>query len=78
MAKVYRILEGPILCCLVLVIIFMKKCTDCTDEATCAVNKLMTEVRDNTLKILENNTLADIAFKLNLCKIKEGLSLHYQ
>jgi DNA-binding IscR family transcriptional regulator len=39
----------------------MKKCTDCTDEATC-VNKLMTEVRDNTLKILENNTLADIAF----------------
>jgi DNA-binding IscR family transcriptional regulator len=43
----------------------MKKCTDCTDEATCAVNKLMT-VRDNTLKILENNTLADIAFKLNL------------
>jgi DNA-binding IscR family transcriptional regulator len=30
--------------------------------ATCAVNKLMTEVRDNTLKILENNTLADIAF----------------
>jgi hypothetical protein len=24
MAKVYRILEGPILCCLVLVIIFMK------------------------------------------------------
>jgi hypothetical protein len=39
-------------------------------------NKLMTEVRDNTLKILENNTLADIAFKLNLKK--EGLSLHYQ
>jgi DNA-binding IscR family transcriptional regulator len=40
---------------------FYEKCTDCTDE-TCAVNKLMTEVRDNTLKILENNTLADIAF----------------
>jgi DNA-binding IscR family transcriptional regulator len=36
---------------------FYEKCTDCTDEATCAVNKLMTEVRDNTLKILENNTL---------------------
>jgi DNA-binding IscR family transcriptional regulator len=41
---------------------FYEKCTDCTDETTCAVNKLMTEVRDNTLKILENNTLADIAF----------------
>jgi hypothetical protein len=26
------------------------------------VHKLMTEVRDNTLMILENNTLADISF----------------
>ena len=27
-----------------------------------AVHKLMAEVRDNTLMILENNSLADIAF----------------
>jgi DNA-binding IscR family transcriptional regulator len=41
---------------------FYEKCEDCTDEAACAVRKLMMEVRDNTLMILENNTLADIAF----------------
>jgi DNA-binding IscR family transcriptional regulator len=61
MAKVYRILEGPIALLPCASHNFYEKCTDCTDEATC-VNKLMTEVRDNTLKILENNTLADIAF----------------
>jgi hypothetical protein len=38
----------------------------------------MTEVRDNTLKILENNTLADIAFLSWTYKKIKGLSLHYQ
>jgi DNA-binding IscR family transcriptional regulator len=50
----------------------MKKCM--IAKMRLAVNKLMTEVRDNTLKILENNTLADIAF---LITIKE-LSRHYR
>jgi Rrf2 family protein len=62
MAKVYRILEGPIALLPCASHNFYEKCTDCTDEATCAVRKLMMEVRDNTLMILENNTLADIAF----------------
>jgi Rrf2 family protein len=62
MAKVYRILEGPIALLPCASHNFYEKCDDCTDEAACAVRKLMTEVRDNTLQILENNTLADIAF----------------
>ncbi|WP_418264015.1 RrF2 family transcriptional regulator [Flavobacterium faecale] len=62
MAKVYRILEGPIALLPCASHNFYEPCDDCTDEATCAVRKLMTEVRDNTLKILENNSLADIAF----------------
>jgi DNA-binding IscR family transcriptional regulator len=37
-----------------------EKCADCKDETSCAVRRLMTEVRDNTLIILENNSLADI------------------
>jgi DNA-binding IscR family transcriptional regulator len=36
--------------------------SDCTDEAACAVHEKLMEVRDNTLQILENNSLADIAF----------------
>jgi len=62
MAKVYRILEGPIALLPCASHNFYEKCDDCTDEAKCAVRKLMAEVRDNTLKILENNSLADIAF----------------
>lgn len=62
MAKVYRILEGPIALLPCASHNFYEKCEDCTDEAACAVRKLMMEVRDNTLMILENNSLADIAF----------------
>ncbi|RTY75960.1 RrF2 family transcriptional regulator [Flavobacterium sp. LS1R10] len=62
MAHVYRILEGPIALLPCASHNFYEPCGDCADETTCAVRKLMTEVRDNTLMILENNTLADIAF----------------
>jgi Rrf2 family protein len=62
MAIVYRILEGPIALLPCASHNFYEKCDDCTDEVACAVRKLMIEVRDNTLKILENNSLADIAF----------------
>ena len=61
MAHVYRILEGPIALLPCASHNFYERCEDCTDEAACAVRKLMIEVRDNTLKILESNTLADIA-----------------
>ena len=62
MAHVYRILEGPIALLPCASHNFYERCDDCNDEASCAVRKLMMEVRDNTLMILENNTLASIAF----------------
>lgn len=62
MAKVYRILEGPIALLPCASHNFYERCDDCDDESTCAARRLMMEVRDNTLKILESNSLADIAF----------------
>ncbi len=62
MAKVYRILEGPIALLPCASHNFYEKCDDCKDESSCAARRLMTQVRDNTLKILESNSLADIAF----------------
>ena len=62
MAKVYRILEGPIALLPCASHNFYEKCDDCDDESLCAARRLMTQVRDNTLKILESNSLADIAF----------------
>lgn len=62
MAKVYRILEGPIALLPCASHNFYEKCDDCQDESSCAARRLMMQVRDNTLKILESNSLADIAF----------------
>ena len=62
MATVYRILEGPIALLPCASNNFYEKCDDCIDEITCSVRRLMMEIRDNTLIILENNSLADIAF----------------
>lgn len=62
MATVYRILEGPIALLPCASHNFYEKCDDCADEMICSVRRLMMEIRDNTLIILENNSLADIAF----------------
>jgi DNA-binding IscR family transcriptional regulator len=40
---------------------FYEKCDDCPDENACAVHNLMLKVRDNTLEIFRNTTLADIS-----------------
>ncbi|MEN8815324.1 MAG: Rrf2 family transcriptional regulator [Nonlabens sp.] len=60
MSTVHRILEGPIAMLPCVSLNFYEKCEDCVDEDSCAVNKLMTQVRDNTLEILDNQTLQDL------------------
>ena len=62
LADIHRLFDGAIALLPCASHNFYEPCSDCSDEATCAVRKLMIEVRDNTLKILESNTLADIAF----------------
>jgi Rrf2 family protein len=60
MADVIRALEGPIAMLPCVSLNFYEKCDDCPDEVKCSVHKLMIQVRDNTLEILRNNSLADI------------------
>ena len=59
LAKVMRLLDGPIALLPCVSLNFYKKCDDC-DELVCGLNKMMVQVRDATLKILEQKTLADI------------------
>ncbi|WP_299098912.1 Rrf2 family transcriptional regulator [uncultured Winogradskyella sp.] len=61
MTTVMRLLEGPIAMVPCVSLNFYEKCDDCTDEDVCAVNKLMLKVRDNTLEIFRNTTLADLS-----------------
>jgi Rrf2 family protein len=60
LTDVMRILEGPIAMVPCVSLNFYEKCDDCPDENTCAVHKLMLQVRDSALKIYRNNTLADL------------------
>jgi len=60
MSAVMRILEGPIAMVPCVSLNFYEKCDDCPDETLCAVHKLMIEVRDSTLNIFNNKSLADL------------------
>ncbi len=61
MTEVMRVLEGPIAMVPCVSLNYYEKCDDCIDEATCSVNKLMIQVRDNTLEVFRNTTLADLS-----------------
>lgn len=63
MTDVIRTLEGPIAMVPCVSLNFYKKCDDCKDENLCAVNKLMVQVRDSTLKVFKGNTLEDLVMK---------------
>lgn len=65
MTEVIRVLEGPIAMLPCVSLNYYERCEDCPDEAACSVHALMIQVRDSTLKILGENTLADIALKEN-------------
>ncbi|MFL1012005.1 RrF2 family transcriptional regulator [Flavisericum labens] len=61
MTEVMRVLEGPIAMVPCVSLNYYEKCDDCPDEALCSVNKLMIQVRDSTLKVFRNTTLADLS-----------------
>ncbi len=59
LAKIMRLLDGPIALLPCVSLNFYEKCKDC-DEKICGLNKMMIQVRDATLKLLESKTLADL------------------
>ena len=62
LAMVMRLIEGPIALLPCVSLNFYEKCKDC-DEKKCGLNRVMIEVRDNTLAILENKTVNDLVLK---------------
>jgi len=58
-STIMRVLEGPIAMLPCVSLNYYEKCDDCVDEEQCSLSILMAEVRDSTLKILENKTLAN-------------------
>lgn len=58
-STIMRVLEGPIAMLPCVSLNYYEKCDDCVNEEECSLSILMAEVRDSTLKILENKTLAN-------------------
>ena len=63
LARLLRNIDGPIALLPCVSLNFYERCEDCKDEVTCGIRKTFMEVRDATLKILSETTLADILKK---------------
>ncbi|NNE55068.1 MAG: Rrf2 family transcriptional regulator [Flavobacteriales bacterium] len=59
LAKVIRLIDGPIALLPCVSLHYYEACEHC-DQEHCGLNKVMADVRDANLKILENKTLKDI------------------
>ena len=59
LAQIMRLIEGPIALLPCVSLNFYQKCKDC-DEKKCGLNRVMKQVRDNTLAVLENKTVCDL------------------
>lgn len=59
--EVLRTTDGPIAMVPCASLNFYARCGDCHDEATCAIRRVMSRVRDDAVRILESVSLADAA-----------------
>ena len=61
LSSIIRTIGGPIALLPCVSLNFYEKCADC-NEKKCGINRVMAEVRDNTLAILDKRTVADLVF----------------
>lgn len=60
LSTIIRMLDGPIALLPCVSLNYYEPCDECKDELTCGLNKVMAQVRDETLKILSLKSLQDI------------------
>lgn len=60
LSRIIRLLDGPIALLPCVSLNYYEPCEECENQEQCGLNKVMIEVRDETLKILEMKTLQDI------------------
>ncbi len=70
LVQVLRLTDGPVAMLPCASLNFYHKCEECTDEKTCGIRKAFIEVRDATLKILGETSIADIIEKENVLLIE--------
>ncbi|ATL47907.1 transcriptional regulator [Chitinophaga caeni] len=63
LARIIRLLDGPIALLPCVSLNYYERCENCRDETICGLHEVMSRVRDASLKILENKTLKDLVHK---------------
>ena len=63
LVDIVRITDGPIAMVPCASLKFYRKCDECHDEITCGIRKTFIEVRDATLKVLGQTSIADVILK---------------
>ena len=58
--QILRLTGGPIALLPCVSLNFYQKCEECDNEETCGVRDVFVEVRDATLKILSETSIADV------------------
>ena len=59
LGEIVRVIEGPLALVPCVSRTAYRRCTDCRDEASCAIRHAMARVRDETARILDGTSLAD-------------------
>ena len=65
LARIIRLIDGPIAMLPCVSLYFYERCKNC-NENHCGIHDTMVLVRDATLKILENKTVADLSRSMPL------------
>jgi Rrf2 family protein len=64
-ANVIRILDGPIALLPCVSLNFYQRCEECKDELTCSIREMMKKVRDASIDIMGNTSIADLVNREN-------------
>ncbi|HXL57912.1 MAG TPA: Rrf2 family transcriptional regulator [Chitinophagaceae bacterium] len=59
-ADVMRLFDGPIALLPCVTFMYYERCDECKDEATCGIRSVFMDVRNETVNMLKNATLAEI------------------
>lgn len=60
LSTILRLFDGPIAYVPCASLNYYEKCKECDNEQNCGLHHIMVDVRDETLKLLENKSIQDI------------------
>ncbi|MGV3547260.1 MAG: RrF2 family transcriptional regulator [Pedobacter sp.] len=70
LVQILRLTDGPVAMLPCASLNFYHKCDECKDEVTCGIRSAFIDVRDATLKILGETSIADIISRESNLKIE--------